>query len=460
VLLPRISGVNGWRGHGESFGWRRRCRCGAAVVVRCSDVAHVTSTAGREFLGEGANRGPTEGHNQGVTLGAAIRDLRERAGLSQADLAAEVCKRSGRNTVSKKEVRRWELGQRNPSLYSLRFIAGALGVDVEDLLSVSRRQFVTAALVVPSAVRTVGRTGHRISLGEVTAIEEMTHTIRQLDNEFGGGHVYGIAAQCLNARVMPMIRAGGYTAPVGEELQRSATRLGHLCGWTAYDIGQHASAEKHFNTSFEISNEIGDRAFGGEILAAGSHQAIHNRDFRRAGELARSAQEIGQETGTPALLAETYILEANVWALAGDAKACGVALHKAETSLDRVTSANTPDWISYMDHGYVAARFAHCFRDLGDTVRARDYAHAALEMSGALHRTQASNTIMLASTFTESDPDQACELGSDVVDVALGLESGRVVQYVKDLQQRLTTAHPDHSAVIEFADHVRDALGA
>jgi transcriptional regulator with XRE-family HTH domain len=154
----------------ESFGWLRRCRlvhggtnrryrCGAAVVVRCSDVAHLTSTAGREFLGEGANRGPTGGHNQGMTLGAAIRDLRERAGLSQADLATEVCKRSGRDTVSKKEVRRWELGQRNPSLYSLRFIAGALGVDVEDLLSVNRRQFVTAALTEVISTTQVGQSG-------------------------------------------------------------------------------------------------------------------------------------------------------------------------------------------------------------------------------------------------------------------------------------------------------------
>jgi len=395
-----------------------------------------------------------------MTLGAAIRDLRERAGLSQADLAAEVCKRSGRDTVSKKEVRRWELGQRNPSLYSLRFIAGALGVDVEDLLSVNRRQFVTAALTVPSAVRSVGRAGRKISLSEVTAIDEMTRTIRQLDNEFGGGHVYGIAAQCLNARVIPMIRAGSYTTPVGQKLQRSATRLGHLCGWTAYDMGQHVSAKTHFNMSFEMSNEIGDRAFAGEILAAGSHQAIHNRDFRRAEELARSAREIGHETGTPALLAETCILEANVWALAGDARACGLALHEAETALDRVTSANTPDWIGYMDHGYVAARFAHCFRDLGDTARARDFAYTALEMSGALHRTQASNAIMLASTFAASDPEQACEIGSDVLEVALGLESGRVVEYVKDLQQRLTGAHPKHSAVVEFAGHVRDALGA
>ena len=432
----------------------------AAVAVRRSENAHVTSTASPEFLGEGADWGPVWGHNQCMTLGAVIKELRERAGLSQADLAAEVCKRSGRNTVSRHEVGRWELGKRKPSLYSLRFIAGALGVDVEDLLSVNRRQFVSAALTVPMAVRMVSRTSRKISLGEVTAIDEMEHTIRQLDNELGGGHVYGVAAQCLNARVMPMIRTGSYTAPVGKKLKRSAARLGHLCGWTAYDMRQYASADGHFDTAYEISNEIGDRAFAGEILAAGSHQAIHNRDLRRAGKLARGAQEIGTQTSTPGLLAETCILEANVWALAGDARACGNALHRAEVALDRVSAANSPDWISYMDVGYVAARFAHCFRDLGDTSKARDYAHSAIEMSEALHRTQASNTIMLASTYVESDPDQACELGTDVVDVALGLESGRVVEYVKDLQQRLTAAHPTKSSVVDFADHVRDALGA
>jgi hypothetical protein len=153
-------------------------------------------------------------------------------------------------------------------------------------------------------------------------------------------------------------------------------------------------------------------------------------------------------------------LEANAWALLGDGRACAVALHEAETALDRANDANTPDWISYMDAGYVSARFAHCFRDLGDVVQARNHAHAAVEMSSTLHRTQASNAIMLASTYVQDEPELACRLGSDVIDYATGLQSGRVVEYIKDLQRRLALAHPSRSAVNEFTDRVREALGA
>jgi transcriptional regulator with XRE-family HTH domain len=394
-----------------------------------------------------------------MTLGNEIKRLRLARGLSQAELAVEVCRLSGRNTVSKFEVSRWESDRRSPSPYSMRYLAGALGVDVEDLLSVNRRQFVAASLAVPSIVRAGSRTGRKITLAEVSAIDELTSTIRQLDNEFGGGHVYGIASQALTSRVMPMLQRGTYTVQVGKNLSRTAADLGHLCGWTAYDLRQHAKAETHFNTAFELSNTMGDRAFAGEILAAASHQAIHRRKYRKAVDLAQRSREIAGETGTPALYAESSILEANAWALLARRSDCLKALSAAESSLERATQANTPEWLNYMDSGYLSARFAHCFRDLGEMPKAREYARAAATMSGSLHRTHASNVVMLATTFAESDPDEGSELGSAALDMVLGLQSGRVVEYVKDLQSRLTTAHPGRTSVTEFSDKVTEALG-
>jgi transcriptional regulator with XRE-family HTH domain len=60
-------------------------------------------------------------------LGERLRELRERAGLSQAQLAAA----SGLPIAS---IRNWEYGRREPLLTAAGQLAAALGVEVGDLL--------------------------------------------------------------------------------------------------------------------------------------------------------------------------------------------------------------------------------------------------------------------------------------------------------------------------------------
>jgi hypothetical protein len=67
---------------------------------------------------------------------------------------------------------------------------------------------------------------------------------------------------------------------------------------------------------------------------------------------------------------------------------------------------------------------------------------------------------MLASTYVEDEPELTCELGHDVIDFALGLQSGRVVEYIKDVWRRLASAHAGLPTVVAFSDRAREALGA
>jgi transcriptional regulator with XRE-family HTH domain len=59
---------------------------------------------------------------------AMLKSLRERAGLSQAELA----RRLGINQPS---LSRWESGQGEPGLSIIRPLAAALGVDIETLVN-------------------------------------------------------------------------------------------------------------------------------------------------------------------------------------------------------------------------------------------------------------------------------------------------------------------------------------
>lgn len=91
-----------------------------------------------------------------LTLGALIRDLRGAVGLSQERLADRLCELSGRATVTRDEVKRWECGKRTPRPFWLRHLAVALQIPLstlEEVASVHRRVFITD--VATSAVASV-----------------------------------------------------------------------------------------------------------------------------------------------------------------------------------------------------------------------------------------------------------------------------------------------------------------
>jgi DNA-binding XRE family transcriptional regulator len=60
-------------------------------------------------------------------FGKRLKELRERAGLSQAELARLA-------NLSQKGISNWELGQREPGLAAAVALARALGVEVVDFL--------------------------------------------------------------------------------------------------------------------------------------------------------------------------------------------------------------------------------------------------------------------------------------------------------------------------------------
>jgi hypothetical protein len=212
--------------------------------------------------------------------------------------------------------------------------------------------------------------------------------------------------------------------------------------------------------ALELASAAGDDAFGGEVLAGMSHQAIHLKNAAETIDLARSSQRIAAKVRLPALLAEAHVMEAHGHALIGNSQSCATSLRKAEVAFDRSQVANLPEWLEYLDDGYLAARFAHCFRDLGNWRHAEEFALGALRMSDTLTRAHSFNTILLATTYVDSDVGQACHVGLEAVQLASLLQSGRILQYVHDLVHRLQAKHKGDSTVDRFAEQVTESLGA
>lgn len=93
-------------------------------------------------------------------LGDLIRDLRMSLGLSQKQLAEELCAVSGRPTMTREEVSRYENDRRCPGPFWMPHLASVLHVPLSVLESakVRRREFVTAAALAPLLPASVRQT--------------------------------------------------------------------------------------------------------------------------------------------------------------------------------------------------------------------------------------------------------------------------------------------------------------
>lgn len=278
----------------------------------------------------------------------------------------------------------------------------------------------------------------RVGAPDIAAIREVTRSFGELDNRFGGGRVRSAVVKYLDSAVAPLLKDGAYGEATGRALASAAAEVTRLAGWMAYDLEQHGLAQRHLIQALSLARGAGDHGFGGEILAGLAHQAIYIGQPRHALDLARAAQLSARRAQVPSLLAEAYVLEAHAHAALSDGGSCALALHEADLAFDRRRPGEEPDWIGYFDEAYLAAKYAHCFRDLGDGAQAVRYARRSLDMDGRFVRGRMFNLSLLASAHALcGDVEEACQVGTSALDLAAGLQSVRTRSYVADLRKRL-----------------------
>lgn len=72
------------------------------------------------------------------SIGVLIRAAREQGGLSQYALAARLAALSGRESLTRHEVARWERGKRIPGPYWRKWLSFALDLPLDQLLAAAR----------------------------------------------------------------------------------------------------------------------------------------------------------------------------------------------------------------------------------------------------------------------------------------------------------------------------------
>ncbi|MFG3440346.1 hypothetical protein ACGF0J_24105 [Nonomuraea sp. NPDC047897] len=293
-------------------------------------------------------------------------------------------------------------------------------------------------LTSPPDGRLDGGGSRRVGRADIAAIREVTRSFGELDNRFGSGRVRAAVVEYLDTAVSPLLRDGSYGEATGRELAAAAAELTRLAGWMAYDLEQHGLAQRYLIQALRLARGAGDDALGAEVLAGMAHQAVYMGRPAHALDLARAAQLAAGRSGVRTLMASCHVLEAHAHAGLGDARSCSAALHQAELAFDRRVPGREPAWLSYFDEAYLAAKLAHCFRDLGDGVQAVRHARRSLDMDGRYVRGRMFNLSLLAAGLTQcGELEEACRVAAGAFELAGELQSVRSRSYAADLRRRL-----------------------
>ena len=81
----------------------------------------------------------------------------------------------------------------------------------------------------------------------------------------------------------------------------------------------------------------------------------------------------------------------------------------------------------------MAAKFGHCFRELGQGDKAEYFARRSLDMVDGYVRGRTFNVVLLANAqLQQQDLDAACATGNQALDLGSGLQSARTIKYIRD----------------------------
>jgi ATP/maltotriose-dependent transcriptional regulator MalT len=208
-----------------------------------------------------------------------------------------------------------------------------------------------------------------------------------------------------------------------------------------------------------LSHATGDRAFGGRILAAMSHQALHLGDVRHGLDFACAARAGTQGAVTPTMAAMLAVMEACAHAARGDAAPCLRVLSDAERAFARSSPGEDPPWVDF-DEGGLAGHLARSFRDLDRPREAERFAVRSIQLCRPTHlRTRVQRYAILASTHAQQgDLERACAVGRQALAAVGRLRSRRTLDDVARLVQLLgANGSP---ATREFTEQAREVLSS
>lgn len=321
---------------------------------------------------------------------------------------------------------------------------------------------VTRWLVTPADEAADLADGKQVGRADLEELRDAAAEARRWDSKYGGGSWKANSVTvCLQERAAPLLR-GSFTDDVGRDLFSVTSELSRLAGWTAFDVGQHDVAQRHFIQALRLARAGGDVQLGCYVLTTMAMQSLLRGFPSEAVDMAQGAFERAKGRAAPRVLAFTKLIEARAHARENSARTASRVLAVSEDLISRAdrTSGDEPAWIDFYHHARLSADAAEVFRDLKNPKASLAWNQRAAAMpSGVFTRSVGMRLAIVGTAHLQArDLDHGLALGNRSVDILARVQSSRAKDYVREFNTALAPWRREPS-VRDFIHRTRTELG-
>jgi hypothetical protein len=236
-------------------------------------------------------------------------------------------------------------------------------------------------------------------------------------------------------------------------LCRVTAQLTGMPAIVLHDLGEHREAGSWFRTSATAAAQSTDRTLHAWVLGRAAMLPLNFGAPGRAADLAeRARRAAGRRPTAAAALAASVAARSH--ALSGDTDRAHRALAEADRIADRLPAAERADtWLGHPEQKH-QVHASHALTVLGETRRARESRHHALELS-APSSTMTRGLLALddaACWVHDGDPAQACHAAvTALTGLPDGWRTGLTRTRAVDLLYAIPAARRNEPAARELA---------
>ena len=390
-----------------------------------------------------------------MSTGARIAALRRERGWSQSQLAAALAAASGRSTITREEVSRWEHDRRTPTPYWLSHLAAVLRVPPDALRPAVPGRWPDGAgdaltealdwLVSEPPQVTARRAGRRVGACLAAEVQARVARLRHLDDTLPGHELAPVAAAEFDATAA-LVRDASFSEQTGRSLLTSLGEAGQILGWIQADMGLHRAAQAHYLAGLSAAREAGDVAGSANIVSCLAYMATSAGSVRD-GRLLAAAAIRGAASRVPPLAA-ALLHERLAYASAhtGDAAATARALGPVDDLIEAGHAArdDQPGWTYWLDHDEADVMAARCATRLGRAATAVPLIRAALARYSTGHRREMALywSFLAEAHLRAGQRPEAADAVAVADGYAAGTASARVTARISGLHRALGITAP------------------
>ncbi|MGW0901243.1 helix-turn-helix transcriptional regulator [Streptomyces goshikiensis] len=304
-------------------------------------------------------------------FGYLLLQLRLEARRTQEQQAAAINAVSGRDSMTRREINRYEHGENIPTNHTLAHIAVACGLPPEQLQReaaaarerrrnpvhregeegddvLNRRMLMGGALVgAAAAAEPWGRLAHALGKGakidgdSAETLARRASALHVSEHHLTAQQLRGQVESHLDAITAALPRAGQYE----RALTVAAGETAALAGWVAWDLGDHRTAHAYYKLTTDCAEAAGHPPLRALALGYASYGA--NTPSRAVELLAKAAQDV-RGPGNGAAAAWIHARHAEESANTGDDVAALRALDRARIAYEFADYTAEQAWVQFM----------------------------------------------------------------------------------------------------------------